>query len=378
MEAPIPKKPDKEIKEIIKYKVELEFNQNNYELIISDINNDKIKFILLEKDNSCNKYEAIFNLEYFYLKNKYFKMFDKLNSLENDLIEIIKEKNIEIININSKEITIQLKVLSRTDNLVNFQLEKIKLNETETMDILLNNQIEISKIKKEFLTFKSNSIIENNKLKEELKVKHKKINELEQRLSKLENEFNKLLHNTSLNDDKEIKSNIFNDKKEIDFILGNITKDNNNVELKLLFDSNVEGENDKKLINAYTQKNDIIIVVKTKKNNRFGGYCHECFEKGIFSKSDKNAFLFSLDKLKIYKSKGGTYTIWRDNKYVDCLNSINFGEGTDLRIFHKFIKEKNYVTNYGYDYEYNQEQFPLINEKYFEILFLEIYQIQFK
>ena len=67
-------------------------------------------------------------------------MFDKLNSLENDLIEIIKEKNIEIININSKEITILLKVLSHTDNLVNFQLEKIKLNETETMDILLNNQ----------------------------------------------------------------------------------------------------------------------------------------------------------------------------------------------------------------------------------------------
>ena len=29
MEAPIPKKPDKGIKEIIKYKVELEFNQKN-------------------------------------------------------------------------------------------------------------------------------------------------------------------------------------------------------------------------------------------------------------------------------------------------------------------------------------------------------------
>ena len=222
-------------------------------------------------------------------------------------------------------------------------------------------------MKEEFITFKNNYIIENNKLKEDLKNKDKKILELEMKLNKL-----------LIEKENTINSNIFKDKNEINFIQ-NVEKNNNKkiTTLKLLYDSNIEGENEKKLIDGYTNKNDIIVFVKTKKNKRFGGYAHETFEKERFTKIDKHAFLFSLDKSQIYKSKGNSDSIWRNDKFTNCLNSINFGSGTDLRIFHNFIKEKNYSNGFS-SYLDNNEKYPLIDERYFEISFLEIYQIQFK
>ena len=129
---------------------------------------------------------------------------------------------------------------------------------------------------------------------------------------------------------------------------------------------------------AYIGVKDILVVVKTKKNRRFGGYAHESFEDNLFEKRDSRAFLFNLDKMKIYKSKGTSHTIWNFN-----LDSIDFGYGTDLRIYHNFLSNENYTNQYhsndssDYDFDYDEEIFALNGEKYFEILYLEIYKIKF-
>ena len=225
-------------------------------------------------------------------------MFDSLSDLEKDLSELIKDKNITIININNnKEVNLELKVFSRNDNLVNFQLNKVELNENEKIDNLIKD---ISKIKEEYQKFKNDYINENKKLKEELYNKDIRISELEKKIEKILIDLEK---GKKISDDGDIKlnSNIINDKNELQFLLKSISF-NENIYLKLLYDSNIEGENENKLIDAYTEKNDIIILVKTKNNQRFGGYAHECFEKGKFHKIDSKAFLFSLDKLKIYQS----------------------------------------------------------------------------
>ena len=152
-------------------------------------------------------------------------------------------------------------------------------------------------------------------------------------------------------------SNIFKTKEEIIFLLENITK--KECKIKLIYNSIIDGENEEKLINVYTEKKDLIFLVKTDKNNRFGGYTHECFEKDIFEKRDKNAFLFNLNTKKIYYSKQNDKTIWR-GKFT--FSSINFGSGVDLKIFHNFSKNKNRAYPSGYDYEYNKELFRLNNE----------------
>jgi len=139
----------------------------------------------------------------------------------------------------------------------------------------------------------------------------------------------------------------------------------------------IYGENSQKLKDAYIGVNDILVVVKTKKNKKFGGYAHESFEDYEFQKRDIKAFLFNLDKMKIYKSRGTSHTIWNFN-----LDSIDFGYGTDLRIFHNFLSNENYTrqsnsNNIDRDFEYDEENYALNGEKFFKILYLEIYKINF-
>ena len=47
----------------------------------------------------------------------------------------------------------------------------------------------------------------------------------------------------------------------------------------MIYNSELDGNNKEKILDAYTMKNELIILVKTKKSKRFGGYAHEYFEK---------------------------------------------------------------------------------------------------
>ena len=205
-----------------------------------------------------------------------------------------------------------------------------------------------------------------------MEAKSEELTELREKLKKLENKVNKL-ENTN---DRNLINNskILEKAEELNLLYNAISKDNK-LSFKLLYNSDIEGENETKLKSAYLNKNDIIIFIKTDKGNRFGGYAHEAFKERLdFAISDIKAFLFSLDKLKIYNSKGGDNTIWNNED-----NSIDFGSGTDLRIYHKFYHYNNYASNGNFDYNYHNsnENYSLNGEKYFKVKYLEIYKVIF-
>ena len=141
------------------------------------------------------------------------------------------------------------------------------------------------------------------------KIKDQKIEELNNKVLSLEKIIQKLLvkienlEKNKENNDQisyEIKtdlygSKIFIDKKEISFLFNGISKNNNKIGLKLLFSSEVDGENEEKLKATYVKKNDLLFLIKTKENKRFGGYAHESFELYEFDKKDLRAFLFNID-----------------------------------------------------------------------------------
>jgi len=420
-------------------------------------------------------------------------MFEILNELQDDLLEIIKDNNIEIINVSKDEIIIALKVSLKNDNVIKLKLQKIRIDDRDKINFLLeefkglkkSNEIKdkkivelennISNITKEINeknqrieSFGNNLIKQYNEIKDkkiielenkistiskEINEKNKKIESLEnnlliyneikdkkivelenkistiskemneknKRIESLENnlikqfcetqdkkiiEFENKISNISkeldnknkridslennINEFKNIfnifkedinkkifsnilkASNIFKTDEEIELLLSNIPFKANN--LKLLYDSEIEGENEEKLLNTYTDKNDLIILVKTNKYKRFGGYAHEYFEKNNFRKNDMKAFLFNLDKKEIYKSinKESNTSIWRGSNTFD---SINFGTGTDLKIFHKFLSKECQTNQNLKDYDYKNENYALNGENYFKISYLEIYQV---
>ena len=313
---------------IIKFNIK--YKENNYIFSLFDTWNDFLK-IIAEKniDKNCeeifpNKYGIILHFDELKILHRYFKMFDTFEQAKTDIIELCKSNAIKIIEIKEDELIINMDLKTVNNNLITINLKKIEDNVKEEVSYLKKYCIEQKKEIKEL----KNIIINLNK-----------------RVEKLEEKI------------KLFKTISSNPKK---------------LSLKLLYDSEIEGENKEIFKSAYIGKNDIIIFIKTQKNKRFGGYAHEAFQNKVnFSKTDLKAFLFNLDKMKIYKSKGGQLSIWNFEG-----NSMDFGTGTDLRIFHEFFNKNNYTNQNNNDYNYD-EDYALNGEINFQVKYLEVYKIIF-
>jgi hypothetical protein len=221
---------------------------------------------------------------------------------------------------------------------------------------------------------------ENEEIKKEIKklkeqnsriiILEKEINELKIEIISLKNKM-ELSNNIIMNNIYDFVSDVFFNVEEKKLVVNEISK--HITSIKLLFSSKIYGADTDKLIGAYLNRPNLLFLIMTKKRKRFGGYATETFENKLFNKKDMNAFLFSLDHKKILKSKRTSHGIWKQS-----LDSIDFGEGSDLRIFHDFFSDKNYTQNSsGYEY-INCPQFVLNGERHFSVDILEIFQISFK
>ena len=344
---------------IIIYSYEIEKAQKKYNCFLFDMRNNNLK-ILIEENNDnvlSNTFNILLNFEELKSLHIYFLKFNSFNEVISDIIKLFRKNLVEINEIKEEEIIIKLNL---ENNPLNISLNKINLTEKEEIILIKQNL---------------------NKKDKEIKALKNKINNLESIIENL----NKKIDSLQLNPNEQIKpeqnslilenSNIFNSKKELKFLLNSIMPKEGykKLSLKLLYDSEIEGENKEKFISSYTNKNDILILIQTTKNKIFGGYTHEAFKISEgFIKKDSNAFLFNLSKFSIYKfKKGGSgYTIWNNEG-----NSMDFGGGIDLRIYHKFLTHKNYTSQTSFDFDYAGEQFPLNGEKFFAIKYLELYQV---
>ena len=390
-------------KETLLLNTNLEFNNFTYNFSILEIDNHKIKLLIkeLENDNENKillikkKYETKLVFEDLKRSYKYFKMFDNYKEFKIDFVELIKRNPVKIINIDEDELVLCVDLKTMTNNLMNIPLKKVIISAKEMIDFYISElkdkgkkidelNTEITIIKND-IKLKDDKIInlENNinDLKNRVDTLENKLSdysELKEKIPNIEKNLNKYIESINKSFTKTLKnSSIFQKAEEIQLLSKSISPDNE-VSFKLVYSSKLYGENSEKLKAAYIGVNDILVIVKTKKNKRFGGYAHESFEDNEFQKRDSKAFLFNLDKMKIYKSRGTAHTIWNFN-----LDSIDFGYGTDLRIFHNFLSNENYTNqnhsndNSDHDFDYNEETFALNGEKYFEILYLEIYKINF-
>ena len=390
-------------KEILLLNTNLEFNNFIYNFSLLGIDNHKIKLLVkeLENDNEnkilliTKKYETKLDFEDLKSSYKFFKMFDNYEEAKNDFVELIKRNSVKIINIDEDELVLCIDLKTMTNNLMNVPLKKVLMSSKEMIDFYISELKDkgkvIDKLKTEIKIIKDNIKLKDEKivnletnindLKNRIDILEKKISdysEVKEKVPNIEKNINKFIESMNKPNTKLLSnSSIIQKSEEIQLLANSISPDGD-VSFKLVYSSKLYGENSQKLKAAYIGVKDILVVVKTKKNRRFGGYAHESFEDTEFQKKDSRAFLFNLDKMKIYKSKGTSHTIWNFN-----LDSIDFGYGTDLRIFHNFLSNENYTNqnhsndSSDHDFDYDEETFALNGEKYFEILYLEIYKIKF-
>ena len=167
-----------------------------------------------------------------------------------------------------------------------------------------------------------------------IKDQQKKIDELSKKKEKVEKNYeylyntikhnyeispqnlNQIYYEASTPNNLSIDSKIFKTEEEISFLKKCITdkiyKDlNQNITFKLLYRATRDGDKAIKFHKYCDGICPLVVLVKTRKEIRFGGFTETYFEstKEFRGKRDDKAFIFSLDKLKKYDIEKGQNAI---------------------------------------------------------------------
>ena len=337
-------------KETISESFKINQDQHNYKFNIKIINQNII-LNLSEENDLMKDYEIKLTFDELKRTHKIFLMFSSCSDFVDYMKALIENKKILIKNSTENKITIELIVeylykqniikIDLVQKQINFELiaqdlykkilvldENFKNLENNYKNIVDNNKImkeEIKTIKEENMNIKK----ENNKIKEEIKtikeenMKIKQENKtIKERLNNIENKLNSLNKEIIPN---KINNNINNkilkvsidsrimERDEFDMIYPEIKKRMNKEikEIKKLYQATVDGYETSIFHKKCDGVPNTLVLYKSAGNRRFGGFTSLCWRSKGENFLDKNCFLFSLDKKKIYPPK-------KDYNYCFC------------------------------------------------------------
>ena len=309
------------------------------------IEQDNTKYILNVNSVDDN---IFFNLDYNY--NHYFKrsllkeIKDKdskaifTNFSCNDFIKFIKTlSEMKKISVVQKENNVLLKFEAEL-LLIKYEIEIELINKIQNMEII---EKELKEIKQENSELKNKiEILETKyeKLSKEQEKDKKELNELKTEMNEMKKNMNQNYNIKQLNINN--KSSIMKEN-EFDMINTAIkVRLNKDVkDLIKLYQASIDGDN---AINFHTKCDSIpntLVLYKSAGNRRFGGFTTVGWSSPTSgeSKDDPKAFLFSLDKQKIYsyKNKGNAIYIYKEHGPI-------FGSSPcDIVMYDGFLKKDN-------------------------------------
>ena len=329
-------------KETISESFKINQDQHNYKFNIKIINQNII-LNLSEENDLMKDYEIKLTFDELKRTHKIFLMFSSCSDFVDYIKALIENKKILIKNSTENKITIELIVeylykqniikIDLVQKQINFELiaqdlykkilvldENYKNLENNYKNIVDNNKImkeENKNIKEENMNIKK----ENNKIKEEIKtIKEENMNikqenkTIKERLNNIENKLNslnkeiipnKIINNINYKILKVSIDSRIMERDEFDMIYPEIKKRMNKEikEIKKLYQATVDGGESSIFHKKCDGVPNTLVLYKSAGNRRFGGFTSLCWRSEGEDFLDKNCFLFSLDKKKIYPPK---------------------------------------------------------------------------
>lgn len=170
-----------------------------------------------------------------------------------------------------------------------------------------------------------------------------------------------------------ILSDIIYNISEFDVFNRRLLRHNKRSIYNLLFKATVDGDKADAFHNSCDQYNSTLVLIRTDKGRRFGGFAYEKWEGEDISKVDNRAFIFSLDKKKVFNIK-------RNEEAIGCykVNGPDFC-GWQIVVQDNFLSNKQCYTGEK-DMNFETEEDYEINggEKYFGISELEVFQLKYE
>ena len=307
MEAPQPsfmetkKEPPKIIKEF-----EIELDKEMYFLKIGKFCNDtEIYFCVNPKNNSLLLFEGNYSLNDLCKLNQSFRFFNSINDLINAFDDMINNKKILIEKNENNYLSLKLGILMSNfmgkEDKVLIDLKINELSEKEGNNKLLSKIFELENKLKQ----KDEEIKIINKKFEEFIIFNKKLVELEKRIEKIENK-SKI----------KIQSDILT-SEDIDFIKEELSP-NRQLSLELLYKCDEFNDTPEIFHKQCDEKKNVLVFIETTEGVRFGGYTSVGFNSTSKFTVDNNAFIFSVDKKKIYHIKKDKNAIFCNKGFGPC------------------------------------------------------------
>ena len=315
------------------------YNDIIYPLNIS-LSKDNIIFQLQEK-YCLYYYQKQISFQQFLNTHKYFRFFDNLSEIYDDLIN--NKADMKIKDVKSDKITLLLKVkINKNDYEINFDLDKKEFDKIKDIDLILYNY---------------------NMMKKEL-------DELKKKYNVNDNDYDLFSESLWLK----------NNNKYINLIKEGIKHqlNKNIINTRLIYKYSKDGIKR----DIFHQKCDgisnTLVIGESEHNRIFGGFTTQKWDSNSREKKDDYAFLFQLNDMKLYyaiKGKGGVYcgndfgaTFGNDKHFCFCFQDQN-DEGRS--------REDENNDNIGFDYYGNKNKilegngsFNLKDYEVFELLLI--------
>ena len=322
------------------YSVEIKQNESKIDIIVKNENS-----IML------GKFKISLSLEEFQKLNKYYKQFDTIDEIYQDLLSIENFNELTSIELDKNFIKFSLTLKNIPEINPNKHIElMIKAEKISENDILFNlcekvKEIDVLKRKNDYLFFL---------------------------LGKTEKDFEyyeSAIGLFSFNSNKKIiDSKIIKLDDLVVIQKGILKKLNKKIkDIKLLYRASRDGNDNGKFHSKCDGKINTVTFVKSKNGRRFGGFSEKAWNSSNKNYVDNNAFLFSLDSKEYYFYKGST-----------CMSSQSsngpvWGDGRDLGLYENSGKTKQ--TN---SFEYNGKVNCLSGGIEFQTDEYETYQLIFE
>ena len=116
--------------------------------------------------------------------------------------------------------------------------------------------------------------------------------------------------------------------------------------IKLLYKASRDGDSAQNFHQYCDNITNTLTIVKTTKNKKFGGFTNQTWSGKNGYKSDKNAFIFSLDNKEIYYNSDITKSIY-DNNHFDPI----FGGAFDFCVYFGCMNNNNLYDSKPYSYD---------------------------
>ena len=167
----------------------------------------------------------------------------------------------------------------------------------------------------------------------------------------------------------KIKGDIIHNKDEIELITRKINKVNKKITLNLIYKATVDSDKASAFHEKCDSAKSSLVLVETDEGKRFGGFTTSSWSGDCVDKKDEDAFVFSLDKMKVYPNIPDEDAIGCYPKYGPIFL------GCQIRIYDNAFTKGGTTFEKGLNFN-TQEDYELTDgNREFKVKEIEVYEV---